>query len=125
LPSVLARGLRGFAQTATWIWSIGTISVAAGLLVSMIRDVLAGRVGVDAVAFASMTAAIFLGEALAGVVVAVMYVYQIGVCFEEVGPAQTMEGNVENKSACCAGDARKERDFLPTIAGHQNGKDQD
>ena len=39
----------------------------------MIRDVLAGRVGVDAIAFVSMSAAILLGETLAGVVVAVMY----------------------------------------------------
>ena len=58
---------------ATWIWGIGTVPVAVGLLVSMIRDVLAGRVGVDAIAFVSMSAAILLGETLAGVVVAVMY----------------------------------------------------
>ena len=39
----------------------------------MIRDFLAGRLGVDAVAFVSMSAALVLGETLAGVVVAVMY----------------------------------------------------
>ncbi len=39
----------------------------------MIRDLLAGRMGVDAIAFVSMSAALVLGENLAGVVVAVMY----------------------------------------------------
>ncbi|MGE0700230.1 MAG: heavy metal translocating P-type ATPase [Hyphomicrobiaceae bacterium] len=39
----------------------------------MLRDLLAGRLGVDAIAFVSMTAAVLLGETLAGVVVAVMY----------------------------------------------------
>ena len=39
----------------------------------MIRDFLAGRMGVDAIAFVSMSAALVLGENLAGVVVAVMY----------------------------------------------------
>jgi P-type E1-E2 ATPase len=39
----------------------------------MVRDFLAGRMGVDAVAFVSMSAALTLGENLAGVVVAVMY----------------------------------------------------
>jgi P-type E1-E2 ATPase len=39
----------------------------------MIRDFLAGRLGVDAIAFVSMSAALALNENLAGVVVAVMY----------------------------------------------------
>ena len=39
----------------------------------MIRDLLAGRMGVDAIALVSMSAALALGENLAGVVVAVMY----------------------------------------------------
>ncbi len=39
----------------------------------MIRDLLAGRLEVDAIAFVSMSAALVLGENLAGVVVAVMY----------------------------------------------------
>ena len=63
----------GFGQMARLIWGIGTAPVAAGLLVSMIRDVLAGLVGVDAIALVSMSSAILLGETLAGVVVAVMY----------------------------------------------------
>jgi cation transport ATPase len=39
----------------------------------MVRDLLAGRLGVDAVAFVSMSAALILGEGLAGAAVAVMY----------------------------------------------------
>ncbi len=61
------------AKAASWIWAIGTIPVIFGLAVSMTRDLLAGRMGVDAVAFVSMSAAILLGEPLAGAVVAVMY----------------------------------------------------
>jgi len=63
----------GFATAAKWIWGIGTALVASGMLLSMVRDVLAGRVGVDAIAFISMAGAVLLGETLAGVVVAVMY----------------------------------------------------
>jgi heavy metal translocating P-type ATPase len=39
----------------------------------MIRDFLAGRLGVDAVAFVSMSGALALGQNLAGIVIAVMY----------------------------------------------------
>ncbi len=63
----------GGTSAAHWIWALGTVPVAAALLVSMIRDFLSGRVGVDAIAFVSMSAALGLGEMLAGVVVAVMY----------------------------------------------------
>ena len=69
----LAAWASGFEQVATWVWGMGTVPVAAGLLLFMIRDLLAGRVGVDAIAFVSMSAALLLGETLAGVVVAVMY----------------------------------------------------
>ena len=53
--------------------AVGTAPVVAGLLVSMIRDLLAGRMGVDAVAFVSMSGAFALGQYLAGIVIAVMY----------------------------------------------------
>ena len=39
----------------------------------MIRDFLAGRLGVDAIAFLSMLGALVLGQTLAGIVVAIMY----------------------------------------------------
>ena len=63
----------GQGEIANWIWAAGTAPVVIGLLISMIRDFLAGRLGVDAIAFVSMTAALALGENLAGIVVAVMY----------------------------------------------------
>ena len=63
----------GRKDLAGWIWASGTVPVVAGLLVSMVRDFLAGRVGVDAIAFVSMCAALALGENLAAIVVAVMY----------------------------------------------------
>ncbi len=58
---------------ARWCWAAGTIPVAAGLLFSMTRDLLTGRLGVDAIAFLSMSGALALGQTLAGIVVAIMY----------------------------------------------------
>ena len=69
----LAMWAMGHAVEASWVWAIGTIPVVTGLAVSMTLDFLAGRVGVDAIALLSMTAALLLGEELAGIVVAVMY----------------------------------------------------
>lgn len=60
-------------QAANGLWAAVTIPVLAGLLASMVRDILAGRIGVDVIAFISMAAALLLGEYLAGTVVAVMY----------------------------------------------------
>ena len=75
LALTLGLALWGLGRTngAKWIWALGTLPVAAGLLISMLRDFAAGRVGVDAIALVSMAAALALGETLAGVVVAVMY----------------------------------------------------
>ncbi len=63
----------GRQDIAGWIWAAGTAPVVVGLAVSIVRDFMSGRLGVDAVAFVSMAAAIALRENLAGVVVAVMY----------------------------------------------------
>src|SRR6516164_5238336 len=63
----------GRSDWASWCWAGGTIPVVVGLLASMVRDFLAGRVGVDAVAFVSMSGALALGQNLAGIVIAVMY----------------------------------------------------
>jgi cation transport ATPase len=60
-------------EMANWCWAAGTITVIVGLLVSMILDFLAGRLGVDAVAFVSMSGALALGQNLVGIVIAVMY----------------------------------------------------
>jgi heavy metal translocating P-type ATPase len=62
-----------FMKASRSAWAAGTLPVVAGLGISIVRDLLAGRMGVDAVAFVSMTAALILGEPLAGNVVAVMY----------------------------------------------------
>lgn len=68
----LAHAL-GHDDVADLAFIAATVPVIAGLLVSIVRDLLAGRVGVDAIALVSMTAAIVLGEPLAGAVVALMY----------------------------------------------------
>lgn len=63
----------GRTDLAHWCWAAGTIPVVAGLLVTMVRDLWAGRLGVDSIAFVSMSGALLLGEALAGIVIAIMY----------------------------------------------------
>jgi len=73
LAAGAAAYLGGRATFASALWTVGTIPVAVALAVSMTRDLLAGRMGVDAVALISMTAALVLGESLAAAVVAVMY----------------------------------------------------
>src|SRR5208337_1191779 len=72
LLGLLAWGL-GRSDLADWCWAGSTAPVVVGLLVSMIQDFLAGRLGVDAVAFVSMSGALALGQYLAGIVIAVMY----------------------------------------------------
>ena len=59
-------------ELANLCWTLATVPVIAGLAVSRSRPV-AGRVGVDAIALISMSAALALGEPLAGAVVALMY----------------------------------------------------
>lgn len=73
LAAGLAFSVWGSAETAHLIWSAGAVPVVVALGVAIIRDLVAGRMGVDAVALVSMAAALVLGESLAAVVVAVMY----------------------------------------------------
>ena len=63
----------GGLWTPDQIWTAATIPVAVALAVSMLRDMLAGRFGVDAIALVAMLASIAMGEPLAGGVVAMMY----------------------------------------------------
>ncbi len=63
----------GHSKLAHGIWAAGTIPVVIGLAISITRDLLAGRMGVDAIALLSMSAALALNETLAAIVVAVMY----------------------------------------------------
>jgi heavy metal translocating P-type ATPase len=60
-------------ELADLCFTFATVPVIAGLAVSIVRDFLAGRLGVDAIALLSMSAAIALGQPLAGAVVALMY----------------------------------------------------
>jgi heavy metal translocating P-type ATPase len=69
----LAFSMLGNTDLAAKLWTAGTLPVVVALLVSMIREFIAGRLGVDAVAFVSMSAGLLLGQQLAAVVVAVMY----------------------------------------------------
>jgi heavy metal translocating P-type ATPase len=76
LAGLLAGGAAawtGRENAAAWIWSAATFPVVAGLAVAILREFLAGRVGVDAIALVAMAAALALGEPLAAVVVAIMY----------------------------------------------------
>src|SRR5665647_1711554 len=63
----------GRPYLADLCWTLATVPVVAGLAVSIVRDFLAGRFGVDAIALVSMSAALALGRPLAGAVVALMY----------------------------------------------------
>jgi heavy metal translocating P-type ATPase len=73
----LAAGILAYAagqsDLADLSWTLATAPVVAGLAVSIARDLLAGRFGVDAIALVSMSAALALGQPLAGAVVALMY----------------------------------------------------
>lgn len=62
----------GAMQPETF-WTAATLPVAAMLAVSILRDFWIGRMGVDAIALVSMSAALLLGQSLAAVVVAIMY----------------------------------------------------
>ena len=63
----------GRSDVAGWCWIGGTIPVVVGLLISIVLDFAAGRMGVDSIALVSMSGAIVLGQALAGIVIAIMY----------------------------------------------------
>ena len=73
----LGAGLAGTGLGLGWtperVWTLATLPVIAMLAISILRDVLIGRFGVDAIALVSMTAALLLDQSLAAVVVAVMY----------------------------------------------------
>src|ERR1700692_646698 len=73
----LAAGILAYAadrsDLADLSWTLATAPVVAGPAVLIARDLLAGRFGVDAIALVSMSAALALGQPLAGAVVALMY----------------------------------------------------
>ena len=73
LAAGLAAYVRGESALAHWIWGGATLPIVVALAVSIARDLLRGRMGVDAIAFLSMIAALALEQTLAGIVVAIMY----------------------------------------------------
>ncbi len=73
LAAGIAAQAAGRPGLADFLWALATAPVVAGLAVSIVRDFLAGRFGVDAIALVSMSAALALGQPLAGAVVALMY----------------------------------------------------
>ncbi|QWG14449.1 heavy metal translocating P-type ATPase [Bradyrhizobium sediminis] len=73
LTAGILAALDGRTDLADLCWTLATVPVVAGLAVSIVRDFLAGRFGVDAIALVSMSAALALGQPLAGAVVALMY----------------------------------------------------
>src|SRR5450631_2636758 len=73
LSAGIAAYAAGRPELADLFWTLATAPVIAGLAVSIARDLLAGRFGVDAIALVSMSAAVALGQPLAGAVVALMY----------------------------------------------------
>lgn len=54
-------------------WSVGAFAVLVMLIFDMVRALIGGRIGVDAIAALAIGAALFLGEHLAAAIVAVMY----------------------------------------------------
>jgi heavy metal translocating P-type ATPase len=73
LAAGIAAHVAGRSDLADLLWTLATAPVVAGLAISIVRDFLAGRLGVDAIALVSMSGALALGQPLAGAVVALMY----------------------------------------------------
>src|SRR5262245_31548354 len=62
----------GHTVLGNGIWAAATVPVVIGLLISIVRDLMAGRMGVDAIALLSMAGELALAENLAAVVGAIM-----------------------------------------------------
>src|SRR5262245_7559905 len=73
LAAGAAARIAGYGSLADQCWFAATVPVAAGLVYSIVRDLAAGRMGVDAIALVSMVGALGLGQPLAGAVIALMY----------------------------------------------------
>ena len=90
LAAGIAAHFTNRPDLADLCWTLATAPVIAGLAVSMLRDLLAGRLGVDAIALVSMSAALALGQPLAGAVVALMY--SGGNVLEDIAVARAEHG---------------------------------
>ena len=67
-----ALSFAGYPDWAGWAWSAAGAPVAVHVGVGLVRSLLGGRVGVDAVALAAILGAIALGEAAAAAVIGLM-----------------------------------------------------
>ena len=65
--------LLGRPQLANGVWTAAVVPVVIALAVSIVSALMAGRMGVDAIALLAMGGAIALNQSLAAVVVAIMY----------------------------------------------------
>ena len=75
LAGLVAGGaalLAGQAAAARWIWSVAALPVAAHVGIGLVRSLLGGRIGVDAVALAAILGAVLLDEAAAAAVIGLM-----------------------------------------------------
>jgi heavy metal translocating P-type ATPase len=72
LAAGLALHLAGRPDLAAWAWSAAGLPVALHVGVGLLRSLLGGRVGVDAVALAAILGAVALGEAAAAAVIGLM-----------------------------------------------------
>ncbi len=68
----LILSLAGNLAAAGWVWSATTVAALLPLTFSVVRDLFAGRAGVDVIALLAMGGALALREYLAGAVVALM-----------------------------------------------------
>ena len=68
----VALAALGHQRPADWLWAATTAMLLVPLTWSVLRSLLRGDVGVDAIALVSMAGALALGEYLAGAVVALM-----------------------------------------------------
>ncbi|NMJ43552.1 heavy metal translocating P-type ATPase [Roseomonas sp. JC162] len=64
--------LAGQREAAHWIWSAAGLPVAAHVGIGLVRSLLGGRIGVDAVALAAILGAVLLDEAAAAAVIGLM-----------------------------------------------------
>jgi heavy metal translocating P-type ATPase len=67
-----ALHLGGRAEAAAWAWSAVALPVAAHVAAGLLRSLLGGRLGVDAVALAAILGAVALGETAAAAVIGLM-----------------------------------------------------
>jgi heavy metal translocating P-type ATPase len=86
LTAGIGARLAGRLDLADLFWTLATAPVVVGLAISIVRDFMAGRLGVDVIALVSMSTALVLRQPLAGAVVALMY--SGGNVLEEIAVAR-------------------------------------